>query len=382
MCADLLFHSPLAETKLIQPKSNRMKYTISVKRAEKSRINEVDINEVPMGTQFTDHMFVCDYLNDEWVNPRIEPLAPIATHPSAMALHYGQAIFEGLKATLGVDGIPVLFRPDQNAARLNQSADRMAMPDFPEDLFVEALKILVGIDRNWVPSAAGSALYLRPFMYADEAYTGMRASTSYKFIIFATPAKAFFNKRIKLYAETKYIRAANGGTGEAKAAGNYAAAIRPTEIAKSNGYDQVLWLDAQNFENIMEVGTMNIFFKVNGKFITPSLDGCVLAGITRSSVIELLRSKGYAVTERPISMHEIIDAYDKGILEEAFGTGTAVGIAMVDEIGYQDRIIKLPAANPVTQDINDSLAKMKRGLAEDPFGWIIPVMEPAVVSSN
>ena len=230
-----------------------MKYTIKVTRTKQSKLSEVDINEAIMGTTFSDHMFICDYQNEEWVNPRIEPLAPIATHPSAMALHYGQAIFEGMKATMGSNGVPVLFRPDQNAARLNQSAERMAMPHFPEDLFVEALKALVNIDQQWVPTAMGSALYLRPFMYADEAFTGMRAANSYKFIVFATPAKPFFSKRIKLYAETKFIRAAQGGTGEAKAAGNYAAAIRPTEIAKANGYDQVLWLDAQNFENILEL---------------------------------------------------------------------------------------------------------------------------------
>lgn len=359
-----------------------MQYKIHLDKAEKSKVDEVDINNVPMGIHFTDHMFVCDYKNEEWVNPRIEPLAPIATHPSAMALHYGQAIFEGMKATLGADGIPVLFRPDQNAARLNFSANRMAMPEFPEDLFVEALKTFVAVEHRWVPSAVGSALYLRPFMYADEPYTGMRAAKSFKFIIFATPAKPFFSKKIRLYAETKYIRAANGGTGEAKAAGNYAAAIRPTEIAKSNGYDQVLWLDANNFENIMEVGTMNIFFKINGKFITPSLDGSVLAGITRSSVIELLRNKGFSVTERPISIFEIIDAYDKGNLEEAFGTGTAVGIAMIDEIGYQDRVIKLPENNPITMEVNDTLSKIKRGLAEDPFGWIVPVMKQATISAN
>jgi branched-chain amino acid aminotransferase len=359
-----------------------MKYTIKVTRAKQSRISEVDVNTATMGTTFSDHMFVCEYKNEEWVNPRIEPLAPIATHPSAMALHYGQSIFEGMKATMGSNGVPVLFRPDQNAARLNQSAERMAMPHFPEDLFVEALKALVNIDQQWVPTAMGSALYLRPFMYADEAFTGMRASNSYKFIVFATPAKPFFSKRIKLYAETKFIRAAQGGTGEAKAAGNYAAAIRPTEIAKANGYDQVLWLDAQNFENIMEVGTMNIFFKVKGKFITPALDGCVLAGITRSSVIELLRSKGFSVTERTISMSEIIEAYSNGTLEEAFGTGTAVGIAMIDEIGYQDRVIKLPSQNPVTVEVNDTLAKMKRGLAEDPFGWIVPVAKSAFVTAN
>jgi branched-chain amino acid aminotransferase len=346
--------------------------TISVKKAEKSSVAEVDINSATMGIHFTDHMFVCDYENGQWTNPRIEPLAPIATHPSAMALHYGQAIFEGLKATMGENG-PVLFRPRMNARRLNESARRLGMPDFPEELFVEAMKQYVWLERNWVPSAAGSALYLRPFMYADEAFTGMRAATHYKFIIFATPAGPYFSKRIRLYAETNYIRAAAGGTGEAKAAGNYAAAIKPTEMAKKLGYDQVLWLDAKNFENILEVGTMNIFFKIGGKFITPNLDGTVLAGVTRSSVIALLKHKGFEVEERPVSIREIIRAEEDGTLEEAFGTGTAVGIAMLDEIGYRDRIIKFPESNPVATDINNTLNKLKTQEIQDEFNWILPV---------
>ena len=212
----------------------------------------------------------------------------IQTHPAAMALHYGQAIFEGMKASKDADGVPMLFRPEQNAKRLNKSADRMGMPNVPEDLFVEALKELVGLEHNWIPPQKGSALYLRPFMYADEPFIGMRAATHYKFIIMASPAGPFFSKRIKLWAEKQYIRAAHGGTGEAKAAGNYAAAIRPTELAKAKGYDQVLWLDAVEHKYIQEVGTMNIFFKINGEFITPELDGSVLHGITRASVIEML----------------------------------------------------------------------------------------------
>jgi branched-chain amino acid aminotransferase len=232
----------------------------------------------------------------------------------------------------------------------------MGMPSFPEDLFVEALKKLVALEKNWIPSQEGSALYLRLFMYADEAFIGMRAATSFKFIVMASPAGPFFSKPIKLYAETKYIRAANGGTGEAKAAGNYAAAIRPTEMAKAKGYDQVLWLDANNFEYIQEVGTMNIFFKIGGKFITPNLGGSVLAGITRMSVIDLLRDKGFEVTERPISMTEIIEASKNNTLEEAFGTGTAVGIAMISAIGYKDLVIELP------KDVNDTLNGIKVSL--------------------
>jgi len=346
-----------------------MNITENIKHS--GRFRDIDLNTSVMGTVFTDHMFVCDYRNGSWENPRIEPLAPMATHPAAMALHYGQAIFEGLKATAGTDG-PVLFRPDQNAKRLNFSADRMGMPAFPEDWFVEALRRFVAIEKDWVPTAEGAALYLRPFMFADEAFIGMRAATEYKFMIFASPSGPFFSKPIKLWAETHYIRAANGGTGEAKAAGNYAAAIRPTEMAKKNGYDQVLWLDARDFEYVMEVGTMNIFFKIAGKFITPNLNGSVLNGITRLSVIELLRDKGFEVEERPVSMTEILEASRNGTLEEAFGAGTAVSIAPVEEIGYKDLKIKFPDDAPVGKSIKATMDAIKMQKIEDKFGWIVP----------
>jgi branched-chain amino acid aminotransferase len=348
-----------------------MSYNIKITPIEKSKIDTVDINNIIMGFSFSDHMFICDYQDGQWQNPRIEPLTLIPTHPAAMALHYGQAIFEGMKATLGKDGTPLLFRPDENAKRLNFSADRMGMPIFPEDLFVESLKKLVAMEKNWIPTKEGSALYLRPFMYADEAFIGMRAATSFKFIVMASPSGPIYSHKIKLYAETKYIRAANGGTGEAKAAGNYAAAIRPTEYAKSKGYDQVLWLDAQDFEYIQEVGTMNIFFKVDGKFITPDLSGSILSGITRMSVITVLRDKGYEVTERPITITEIKEAFANGTLEEAFGAGTAVGIAMIQEIGNQDFTLKLPVENPVSEMVKQTLNDIKSQKIEDKFGWIL-----------
>ena len=344
---------------------------IKITKATQSTVNEVDLNNITMGKKFTDHMFVCDYENGEWQNPRIEPLAFIPTHPAAMALHYGQAIFEGMKATLGKNGMPVLFRPDENAKRMNFSAARMGMPYFPEDLFVDALKQFVAIEKNWIPTKEGSALYLRPFMYADEAFIGMRAATSYKFMVIASPAGPFFSKKIKLFAENKYVRAVNGGTGEAKAAGNYAGAIRPTELAKAKGYDQVLWLDAQEFEYIQEVGTMNIFFKIDGKFITPNLSGSILAGITRMSVIDLLRDKGFEVIERPIKLSEIKEASTNGTLEEAFGVGTAVGIAVIEEIGNDDFRIDLPTETPVSKMLNDTLNAIKTQKEEDKFGWII-----------
>jgi branched-chain amino acid aminotransferase len=348
-------------------------YDIKETISHSGREKNIDLNTSIMGTVFTDHMFICDYENGQWNNPRIEPMGTIATHPAAMALHYGQAIFEGLKATLGNDDMPLLFRPEENARRLNFSADRMGMPAFPEDLFVEGLKRLVAIDKEWVPGNEGTALYLRPFMYADEAFIGMRAATKYKFIIFASPSGPFFSKPIKLYAETQYIRAANGGTGEAKAAGNYAAAIRPTEKAKESGYDQVLWLDAQQFEYVQEAGTMNIFFKIAGKVVTPNLGGSILSGITRLSVIDLLRDKGFEVTERPVSMTEIVAASQNGTLEEAWGAGTAVSIAPISAIGYKDMVIQFPEGNTVAKDLKATMDGIKTQKIEDKFGWIVPV---------
>lgn len=346
---------------------------IRITEIETSRVSSVDIGNVPMGVAFTDHMFVCDYENGTWTNARIEPLAMIPTHPAAMALHYGQAIFEGMKATLGADGTPLLFRPEDNADRLNFSARRMGMPEVPKALFMEALLRYVDLERHWIPTQEGSALYLRPFMYADEPFIGMRAATRYKFIIIASPAGPFFSKPIRLYAETHFIRAAVGGTGEAKAAGNYAAAILPTELAKKKGYDQVLWLDPIHFEYVQEVGTMNIFFKIGGKFITPNLNGAILGGITRLSVMELLRDLGYEVEERPLSMNEVLEASKNGTLEEAFGAGTAVAIAPIEAIEYREQVIEFPKDMPVGEQVKKMMNDIKTQKLEDKFGWLVAV---------
>ena len=343
---------------------------IKIQTVAESRATAVDFDNIPLGRTFTDHMFICQYEDGQWQDPEIRPLELIPTHPAAMALHYGQAIFEGMKATVDASGNPMLFRAYDNAARLNFSAARMGMPDFPEELFVEGLKQLVALERSWIPPQEGSALYLRPFMYADEPFIGMRAATSYKFIIIASPAGPFFSKRIRLYAENQYIRAAQGGTGEAKAAGNYAAAIRPTELAKAKGYDQVLWLDAEHHEYIQEVGTMNIFFKIDGHFVTPTLDGAVLDGITRRSVMTLLEDAGYKVEQRRISIKELAKAAAEGRLEEAFGTGTAVGIAYIEAIGWGDEMIPLGDSSPVAEQINATLNGIKTGRLEDEHNWM------------
>ncbi len=350
-----------------------MKYNININKTKNSRVNEIDFDNIPMGRTFTDHMFICDYEDGEWKNPEIVPLNLIPTHPAAMALHYGQAIFEGMKATVNAERTPLLFRPEQNAKRLNFSARRMGMPEFPEELFLEGLKELVALDQGWIPPAENSALYLRPFMYADEPFIGMRAATHYKFMIIASPAGPFFSKPIKLYAETSFIRAADGGTGEAKAAGNYAAAIHPTELAKAKGYDQVLWLDAHEHKYIQEVGTMNIFFKINGKFITPKLEGSILKGITRDSVMSILEANNFKIDVRPVTIDEIIEASQNGTLEEAFGTGTAVGIAMIGEIAYKDMIIKVADHHPTGQMVLDTFNGVRSGRIADTFNWMVEV---------
>lgn len=343
---------------------------IKIEKVAQSKVGEIDFDNVPLGRAFTDHMFICSYSDGEWGEPRIEPLKPISTHPASMAWHYGQALFEGLKATKNKNGDPLLFRPEENAKRLNYSARRLGMPEFPEALFVEGLKKLVALDKAWIPPQEGSALYLRPFMYANEAFIGMRAATDYNFIIMASPANPLYSGRVKLWAERKYIRAAEGGTGSAKAAGNYAAAVLPTELAKKKGYDQVLWLDAKEHKNIEEVGTMNIFFHIGDRFITPALSGSILSGITRMSVIDYLRHKGYTVEERSITLEEVRQAAKDGELKEAFGTGTAVGIAYIESIGSEEGEIPVSKESPIGEEVNHWLNQLKMGEVEDVFHWI------------
>lgn len=347
-----------------------MRAQIKINRTKNSKLSSLDFNNIPLGRTFTDHYFICEYYGGEWQDMRIEPMNTISIHPATMALHYGQAIFEGMKATLSKDNQPLLFRPEQNAKRFNFSASRLGMPTVSEELFLEALNTLIGLDADWIPPSEGSALYIRPFMFADEGFIGMRAANSYKFMIICSPSGPLYNKPIKLYAETEYIRAANGGTGAAKAAGNYAAAVLPTEKAKAKGYDQVLWLDAIEHKYIQEVGTMNIFFKINNQFITPNLDGSILAGITRDSVITLLKDKGYEVVERPITIDEVIESAKNGSLEEAFGTGTAVFIARIESIGYKDININVSKETPVADWVTDTMNAIRSGSMPDKFNWM------------
>ena len=345
---------------------------IKITKIKESKISEIDFNNIPFGRVFTDHMFVADYINSKWTNIEIKPLENFSIHPGNLAWHYGQSIFEGMKATRDNKGTPLLFRPEEHIYRINASAHRMCMPEFPKQLFLDAINTLVDIERDWIPQQEGSALYLRPFMIATDEAIGVRPSDTYKFIICMLPVGPYYSKPVKLKVETTYIRAAIGGVGEAKTAGNYAASLYPAKLAKAEGYDQIMWLDAKEFKYIQEVGTMNIFFNIDGEIITPATDGAILKGITRKSIIEILRAEGYQVIERKITIDEVVAADKNGKLREVFGTGTAAVIAEVAKIKYNDTIIELNPNKYVTSKLAKSIINgLRSRKIEDKFGWIV-----------
>ncbi|MEM8528983.1 MAG: branched-chain amino acid aminotransferase [Bacteroidota bacterium] len=347
-----------------------MKYNIKVQKTKQSRLAEVDFDNLPFGKVFTDHMFVADYEDGEWKDARIEPFAPFSIHPAAMVLHYGQAIFEGMKAFKNKDGEPIFFRPLEHAKRINASAHRMCMPDFPAELFEDAIHQLVDLDQAWIPQGKDSALYMRPFMIATDEFIGVRPSEKYRFMIFCCPVGAYYAKPVKLYVEQQYVRAVAGGVGEAKAAGNYAAALRPALEAQQKGYDQVMWTEAPDFKKIQEIGTMNIFFVLDGKVVTPKTNGAILKGITRKSIIAILASKGIEVEERDITIDELVEAHKCGQLQEAFGAGTAAVVSQVELIAYGDHEMKLDVANAkVAAEVKATIEGLRYGEIEDTFGW-------------
>lgn len=343
---------------------------------ESSQLNEVDFNNIPFGKVFSDHMFSAVYEDGEWKDFQICPFKELTMHPSMMALHYGQSIFEGMKATVAPDGTPLLFRPEKHIERLNKSAERMCMPIFPEEVFHQAIHKLVGIDRNWIPSQEGSALYLRPFMYATDKYIGVTASSTYRFLIITLPVGPYYSKPVNLKVERKYVRAVKGGVGEAKTSGNYAASLLPAKLAKSEGYDQVMWMDAHEFKYIQEVGTMNLFFVFKDKIVTPATEGAILKGITRLSIFEFLKSEGHKVEERPLAIDEVKEAYRKGELVEAFGSGTAAVVANISQISDVDINMKFDESNWIlSTQIKSFINGVRIRKEKDRFGWIVPVKE-------
>lgn len=343
-----------------------------------SRLSELDIDNVGFGKEFSDHMFVAEYKNGEWLNPSIMPYGKLHFSPSISALHYGQAIFEGMKAYRGVNGEPLLFRPKDNFRRMNASAARLCMPQIPESIFMEGLKELVKLDQAWIPAADKGQLYIRPHMFATDEFVGVKASESYIFVIFCCPVSFYYKNPVKLLATKEYSRAAIGGTGGAKAAGNYAAALLPDKIAKNQGYDNVLWLDARLHQYIEECGTMNVFFSIEDSVITPLPTGTILGGVTRDSVIRLLKDNkeklGINQVEiRRVSIYELDDAYSQGSFNEAFGTGTAATIAPISKIGFGGKDMILSDKRPISTWLYDTLYGIQTGVLPDPYGWVVPV---------
>jgi branched-chain amino acid aminotransferase len=353
-----------------------MKYKFKVSLTEKSRLSSLDFNNIPFGHVFSDHMFIADYSEGTWKNFEIRPFGSLELHPANLAIHYGQSIFEGMKASKMKDGTPALFRCEMHSQRINASARRLCMPEIPDDLFRQAVETLVDLDRDWIPPAEGSALYLRPFMYACDEALGVRPSDNYKFIIITGPVGPYYAKPVTLWAEEKYIRAAHGGMGEAKAAGNYAGALLATRLANKNGYDQIMWLDAAEHKYIQEAGTMNLMFVIDGTLVTPPTDGTILRGITRDTILKLLRDKGIPVEERNLSVEELIAFHNAGKLQEAFGCGTAAVVSHVSEITFRDVKMVLPSLEKRTigNMIKMTIDKMRSGDIADKFGWVQPIL--------
>lgn len=347
-------------------------FPIKIDKSSSSDLQSLDWENLPFGKQFTDHMFMMDYNHGAWSNPRIIPFQNVPMHPAMSAIHYGQSIFEGLKAYRQHDGTLSIFRPDMNAKRFNESAKRMCMPEIPEDWFIEAIRSLVKTDGDWVPNKKGHALYIRPFMFATDAWVGIKPSETYSFMIILSPVGNYYSEPVRVKIEPYFTRAAKGGVGRAKAAGNYGASMYPAKFAQDNGFHQLVWTDAKEHKYIEESGTMNIVFQINNTLISPSEDDdTILRGITKRSILSLAAEWGIPVEERKVSVEEILTALRSGTLEDAFGAGTAATLAHIAVIGYEDEIFTLPSleSRTLSMRIKDHLDALKVGKVEDHFGW-------------
>ncbi len=352
---------------------------IRFEKATALKQKPADETKLGFGKIFTDYMFIMDYKTGEgWHDARIVPYGNLSLSPAALCLHYGQEVFEGMKAYRRADGGIQLFRPEENFKRLNSSNQRLVIPELPVETAMEGLMELLKIEKDWVPSTEGAALYIRPFIIAVDPFLGVRPGDEYMFIIILSPSGAYYASGldpVKIYVESKYVRAVRGGMGYTKTGGNYAASLIGQDEAHKVGYSQVLWLDGVEQKYIEEVGAMNIFFVVDGEVITPALQGSILPGITRKSVIELCKSWGMKVTERRISIAEIAEAYDAGKLDEVFGTGTAAVISPVGHLKFGDKVMEINGnkIGAVSQKIYDTMTGMQWGKIADQFGWIVPV---------
>lgn len=351
------------------------KTPIEIRKTNHSRAEQVDWNNLGFGKVFSDHMLVMEYHNGKWETPVIMPYGPLNFSPAISALHYGQALFEGMKAYKNAEGEVYVFRPEENAKRLNISAERLCMPEIPTSLFVQCVEELVALDKAWVPGEEGSALYIRPHMFAIDEYVGVKPSDSYMFVVFTCPVGAYYTSELKVKIERSYTRAANGGTGSAKAAGNYAASLLPTKKAQEAGYQQLLWTDAKTHEYLEESGTMNVMFRKGNTIMTPALSDSILSGITRDSVLQVARDWGFNVEERRISVAELIEGLKNGEIQEAFGAGTAATIAPIREIHLDDESYSLTPylTWEFAPKVSAYLDRLKRGLETDTHHWNLHV---------
>jgi branched-chain amino acid aminotransferase len=346
---------------------------IKVTKTSASKINQVDWDNLPFGQVFSDHILVMDYKNGAWSDPEIMPFGDLQLHPATSAIHYGQSIFEGLKAYRQTSGDVVIFRPDMNAKRFIESCERMCMPIIPEDLFLACVDKIVAVDSDWIPKKEGYSLYIRPFMFATDDYIGIKPSDSYKFMIFTCPVGAYYAEPLNVKIEEKYTRASVGGVGRAKTAGNYAASLYPAKLGKDEGFHQLVWTDGVEHKYIEESGTMNIMFVLDGKLVTPSEDSdTILRGITKRSVVEVARDWGMPVEERKVTVDEIINGIQSGKLSEVFGAGTAATIAQIQKIGFRGQIYDLPAVEgrEFSNKVYAYLNELKAGILPDKFNWI------------
>ena len=348
---------------------------IKIQKTPKSKLSSLDFHNIPFGKIYTDHLFTCDYINGSWQEPKIIPFGNVSMSPATAVLHYGQSIFEGLKAYKSESGNILVFRPLDNLERLNKSAERLCIPQVPKNLYVQGLTELLKLDADWIPCIQSASLYLRPVIYAYDEYIGIRPSNNYKFMIIGCPVGDYYSEPVKVKIETEYSRAFEGGTGYAKCSANYSSSYYPARLAQDKGYHQLLWTDGKTHQYIEESGTMNVFFVIDNKIITPAITDTILKGITRASVIKLAIDWGYEVEERKISVREVINAIKEGRLQEAFGAGTAATIAHIPLINYDNNDYLLPEIkkDAFSKKALVELEAIRRGNIEDRFNWLMKI---------
>ena len=345
---------------------------ISIKKTGNSRLNELDKNNIEFGKVYSDHMLVADYVDGAWNKAEIIPYGNMQMSPATSFFHYGQAIFEGVKAYKDPEGNPVIFRPQDNWKRMNRSAIRMGMPAIPEELFMEGMRQLIDLDKDWIPEADRTSLYIRPFMMATDEFIGIKPTTRFRFMIITSPAGPYYAEPVSIYVDENYVRAFPGGVGYTKAAGNYGGSMYPMTEVRKKGYHQILWMDGLEHKYVQEIGTMNVFFMLGDNIVTPDLSDTILEGITRDSVIAILREHGYNVEERPLHIDEIVEAYRAGQLKEAFGTGTAASIAPIADLTYRDEKMALPPQEDwkLAPWLREELNAIRYGRKPDTRGWV------------